>query len=297
MISVDVLADTVCRPTGARVTTFLLVYPRYIHCEVLTHRVFSRNSASSRAVPVSKMIRDVLNNPVIPFRFGSAKKGMQDGGQLPPGKARLCRQLWLLARYPAVAVVWLLAKLGLHKQVANRLLEPWLHMTVVLTGTQFRNFYRLRCHPAAQPEFQELAREMLAAHAASTPREIEPGEWHMPFTDVNDILAFQRSANPVLVETLLKRATARCARTSYVNFYGKDSAADDVRLHDDLMANGHWSPFEHCCQAAAGIGEKTYGNLRGYRTYRSRFINENGETDKPFDPRPLAEELLGGGVE
>lgn len=292
IISAEVLADSACVATGARVTTFLLKYPRYIHQEVLTHRVFSRNSASSRAIPVPKMLSEVLRNPAVPLRFGAAKKGMQDGGPLPAGKAKLARALWLLARYPAVAFAWLLYKLNVHKQVSNRLLEPWLHMTVVLTGTEFKNFYKLRYHSAAQPEFRALAEKMLRAHAASVPRRLGVGEWHLPFLLTNGE-HWTHGAFPVWAESdvslALKRCTARCARTSYVNFYGKDSADDDCRLHDNLSRSGHWSPFDHCCQAT---GDGAFcGNMRGYKPYRKFFPQETWDDNAPFDPAALLAEI------
>ncbi len=163
------------------------------------------------------MLKNVWNDPVVPIRWGRTKKGMQDGGSLNPSAAYFCRLLWLWARFPAMLAAWLLVKLQLHKQVANRLLEPWSHMTVVLTGTEFVNFYRLRYHKDAQPEFQALAGAMLRAHAESEPKTLKVGEWHLPFASGAD----RRDA--VGVELLLRRCTARCARTSYVNFYGKDS--------------------------------------------------------------------------
>lgn len=290
MIQAEVIADSVSRATGRRLTTFLLVYPRYVHCELLTHRVFARNSASSRAIPVKTVLKNVWREPALPVRWGRTKKGMQDGGALPRSAAALCRQLWLMARYPAMATAWAMVKFGLHKQVANRLLEPWSHMTVVLTGTEWKNFYRLRYHPAAQPEFQALAQRMLEAHAAGRPRTLNPGDWHLPFSRDSDWLG--RNDSPAEMErVLLARCTARCARASYVNFYGKDSEADDLRLHDDLMKNGHWSPFEHCCRAEAE--DKFFGHTRGFTPYRKTFPRETWDDGAPFDPAALLADIAG----
>lgn len=288
-IEATVLLDSINCATGRRVTTFLLRYPRFIHSEVLTHRVFARNSASSRAVPVLTVLKTVYGDPAEPVRWGGAKKGMQDDGPLPNGRARLVRLLWRAARYPAMAAAYLMTRLGLHKQVANRLLEPWAHMTVVLTGTEWENFYRLRAHPDAQPEFQALARRMLAAHAASTPQRLLPGDWHLPFADRGVFDSAGRTDSPEYMATLLARCTARCARTSYVNFFGKNDPADDHRLHDQLVKNGHMSPAEHCCRAEDE--DRFFGHLRSFLPYRKLLANENLGGGRPFDPVALAAEL------
>lgn len=281
MIKAEVLADSVCTETKTRVTTFLLTFHRYVLAEMNTHRVFSRNTASSRAIPVMKMLREVIRNPAVPIRFGTANKGMQDGGQARPSIRNAAKAAWLLARYPAVAASWLLYKLGIHKQITNRILEPWCWTTVVLTATEWRNFYRLRFHKDAQPEMRELAEKMLRAHAASIPQELMVGEWHVPFARDSDYLLNDNDR--------LKRSTARCARTSYVNFYGKDSLTDDVRLHDQLLAGGHMSPFEHCCQAAGD--RRFYGNFRGWLQYRKTLPNEANDDGTMFNPKVLLGEI------
>lgn len=289
MIEAKIIADSVSQ-AGRRVTTFLLTYPRFIHSELLTHRAFGRNAASSRAIPVVTMLRNVKNNPAIPYRWGKMKKGMQDGGPMSNSATATCKALWLLARYPVMFAVWLLCKVGLHKQVANRLLEPWSHMTVVLTATEWKNFYRLRLHKDAQPEFRILAEKMLWEHVNSKPEQLGEGEWHLPFLRAIDKKVFFDGEDyEVFLKEALARCTARCARTSYVNFYGKDSIADDVRLHDDLIKGGHWSPFEHCCQAATE--DRFFGHLRGFIPYRKFFSAENRDDGTPFDADALWAEL------
>jgi len=293
-ISAEVLADSVNSANGRRVTTFILTFPRYILAELNTHRMMSRNAASSRAIPIKKMLSNVLRHPAMPIRWGQTKKGMQDGGSLPKYKAAVCKYLWLLARYPAMAVAWLLYMVGLHKQVANRLLEPWMYITVVFTGTEWVNFYKLRLHPAAQPEFQELARQMLQAHAASTPDILEHGEWHLPFCNTQErhTAFLETKSREAATYYLLKRCTSRCARTSYANFYGQNSFEDDARLHDMLQKSGHWSPFEHCCQAV--IEDRFFGNFRGFKQYRKQFTNETHDTNEVFEPKKLLAELTQG---
>jgi hypothetical protein len=295
MIEAQIIADSVSASTGRRLTTFLLTYNRYVHSELLTHRVFARNSASSRAIPVKTMLWNVWKNPAIPVRWGRTKKGMQDGGELPRSVAAMCRAIWLLARYPALLAAWLLVKLRLHKQVANRLLEPWCHMTVVLTGTEWKNFYKLRFHKDAQPEFKVLAEAMLRAHAASEPKVLQPGEWHLPFWRWEDEQRLKaRIDYPSMpdedeLQARLSVCTARCARTSYVNFYGKDSFYDDTRLHDNLNKSGHMSPFEHCCRAE--VEDRFFGHVRAFVPYRKLIAKETHDDGSLFDPKKLLEEL------
>lgn len=306
-IEVSVLADSLNVATKRRLTSFLLRYPRFIHSEVMTHRVFERNSASSRAIPTAKLLAEVLRDPAMPVRWGKMNRGMQDAGPLPRGTAAVCRALWRLARYPVVGLVWLMLKLGLAKQVANRLLEPWCWMTVVLTGTEWANFYRLRAHKDAQPEICELATQMLRAHAASEPRPLQPGEWHLPFIRPADELAWAGLPEEVRVAWsshapddatrsrrdgtpyFLRLATARCARVSYVNFYGKDDPAEDAKLHDRLRASGHHSPFGHSARAESA--DAFFANLRGFRPYRNVLGGDTFDGAEPFDPKALATEL------
>jgi hypothetical protein len=267
LVSAEVLADTACPQTGGRVTTFLLAYPRFVHAELLTHRALSRNAASSRAVPVGKFLRQVWSDPAGFLRFGAARKGMSDGGPLPARQNRLCEGLWLAARLGPLACSWAMTRLGAHKQQANRACEPWHRMTTVVTATDWAGFYAQRAHPAALPEFAALAAAMLRAHAASVPRVVAPGGWHLPFRgDLPD--------GPDLVA----RCVARCARASYLNFLGKDDAADDRRLYGDLVREGHWSPLEHACYAAHG----RHANLLGFRSHR--LDAEPARPRVPFDP-------------
>lgn len=263
-ISARVIEDSV-GPTGARLTTFVLTYPRFIHSEFLTARVFSRNSASSRAIPTWKMIKAVLSDPATPVSWGSAKAGMQAGPELAGARRYLARSVWLLSRLAAAAACWSLTKVGCHKQVANRVIEPYAWMTTLVTATDWGNFFNLRAHPDAQPEFQALAYEMLEAYVRSWPRELAAGEWHLPFSDQ---LILQLG-----LEKCLKVSTARAARLSYLTFDGKIDVDKDCELHDRLLASGHMSPFEHAAEAMPD--DTHYGNLRGFRQYRKLLPNEN----------------------
>jgi hypothetical protein len=275
-ISARIEADSVS-PGGARITTFVLCYPRFIHSELLTHRAFSRNAASSRAIPIEKMIAEVQQNPAAPVRWGVNGKGMQDHGEADQETAAEAKRCWLQARMSAITWVEELNRLGIHKQIANRLMEPWAWMETLVTATDFANFFALRVHPAAQPEFQRVAYLMLKAYVASTPKRVEVGEWHMPFSDF--------MPEGITEEQRLKIASARSARLSYKTFDGEMSPEKDYGICDKLVGSvpGHWSPLEH---PATPLGDsdgcstgytarQRCGPYRGWKSYRAFHPNEN----------------------
>ncbi len=156
-IEAKVLADSVA-PNGRRLTTMLWTYPRAIHSEIMTHRAFSRNAASSRAIPTEKLIQRVVDDPWIPTYIGKNQKGMQAGELLTDDDLHEAQMQWLTARDQAVERARALVKIGVHKQVVNRIIEPWMWITVIVSATEWGNFFGLRDHPMAEPHFQELAR-------------------------------------------------------------------------------------------------------------------------------------------
>lgn len=243
-ISATVIADSVA-PCGTRVTTIKGVYPRSIHDEILTHRALSRSSASSRAIPVKRFIEMVLEDPFIPEHIGANQKGMQAGQELT-GEAReeMIRQ-WLQTRDEVVARARRMDELGAHKQVINRVLQPWMWMTVILTSTEWENFDGLRDHTAAEPHFQRFARLAKQARYDSVPRVLKAGEWHLPFFDDADRAMFKDPMEQV------KISMGRTARVSYLTHDGRRDPKEDIRLHDDLIVKEplHASPGEHVCQA------------------------------------------------
>lgn len=263
----NIIADSI-NPNGNRVTTFLLTYPRFIHSELMTHRSFSRNAASSRAIPIDKIIEQVRTNPAMPIRWGKNGKGMQDHGVFTDStETASCEAQWKEAANRAIESAMALKNLGLHKQIVNRVLEPFMWMTTLVTATQWENFFSLRVHKDAQPEFQHLSHLILKTYLGSQPVKKEWGEWHIPFGD-----RLENVDNAVR----LKIATARAARTSYLTIEGPSAPEKDIALHDILAQNGHWSPFEHACQAGA---EKAIGNFVGWSQYRHFFPNENRKCD------------------
>ncbi len=260
MISAKVIADSL-NPNGERLTTVEMTFNRWILAELNTHRMLSRNSASSRAIPVKRLLSAVWHYPAYPVSWGSNKPGMQAGAELSGVRRWVCRKLFTWARLPILITVWLLSKLGLHKQVANRLLEPWMWHTAIVSATSWENFFKLRDHKDAQHEFQVLARETRIAMSESTPKQLQWGEWHLPYVDVETPYAPYVSA-------------ACCARVSYVRQNDRKSEEEDVKLTYRLTENGHFSPLEHPAEARP----ESWGNFEGFKQLRKCYEGEDGRS-------------------
>lgn len=252
MIQAKILLDSCWG--NHRLTTMELTYPRFIHAEYMTHRMFSRNAASSRAIPVKKMIQRIVDNPVIPIHWGANQKGMQAHEELGFEAQMRCEELWLDARDQMVRTVESLIAEGLHKQIANRLLEPWMHITVIHSATEWANFFNLRCHDMAEPHMAALAYAMRDAYEGSDPVD---QRWHMPLT------GFSGDDDLTMKEVQLV-SVARCARVSYLTHEGRRDVKKDLQLANDLKTNGHFSPWEHVAHAQDG----KWANFRGWRQLR-----------------------------
>lgn len=254
-------------PWGTRLVTLVVTYPRCCHAELLTHRAFSRNSASSRAIPVARLIEAVEADPFVPEEWGSNRAGMQAGGPLPDGEAAACRRSWLEARDAAVRAARELSAAGLHKQHANRLLEPFAWITTVITATDWANFFALRCHPDAMPEMRRAAEMMRDAVAASTPAPVGLGEWHLPFVR-------QEDRDALSVAALKDVSAGRCARVSYLTHDGRRDPEADAALARRLATHApvHASPFEH---QATPCARPPRGNLRYWQQYRHELPGEH----------------------
>lgn len=287
--NVKVLADSIPEGGGRRLTTFEATYPRFIHAECLTHRVMSRNSASSRAIPIGKMIERVLTDPAMPLFWGKNQRGMQAAEELGEYEKREARDIWLRARDEAVDHVRELDDRGVHKQLSNRLLEPFMFITTIITATEWDNFFHLRRDAAAQPEFKWLADEMFARQEERTPHVLPAGAWHLPLIDDQTRAEVQRlvedepdSGRMIHVrvnELLCKIATGRCARVSYLTHDGRRDFHEDIALHNRLSTSGHWSPFEHIAQADSQ-SQRSGNFLGGWRQYRKQFSHEHYATPK-----------------
>lgn len=268
-VTVKVVADSI-GPNGVRLTTLEARYPRMIHSELMTHRVFSRNASSSRAIPVAKMIAEVQNDPVVPMSFTSNQKGMQGGPPLEGQELEEAKRIWLQARDKAVEAAQALAKLNLAKQYVNRVLEPFAHITVLVTSTEWNNFFNLRYHTDAMLEFGELAKLAFETIRDSQPQKLKAGEWHLPYVQ-------SRS------EDGIKASVARCARVSYLKHDGTaSSATEDEVLYDRLLSRDvkHASPAEHQAMAVGDPNIKS-GNFTGWIQYRKTVPNENLTSFQP----------------
>lgn len=224
------------------ITTFELEYPRFIHSEFMTHRQFSRNAASSRAIPVKTQLELIADDKLAkPCSWGKNKSGMQSEEELPLEKQEEANKLWCLARDQSTGIVEEMIKLNLHKQVTNRILEPFVHIKVVLTATEYDNWYELRNHKDAQPEIQELARAMLAASSEFKEKNLKQGEWHVPY--YNDG-AWNSSCTETLEQALAISASC-CAQVSYRKLDDSIEKAEIIKKRLVESKPWHASPFEH----------------------------------------------------
>lgn len=275
---VKIIADSI-GPNGKRLTTLTATYPRFIHAEIMTHRDRERNAASSRAIPWKTMRQQVIDDPVIPIRWGAEQKGMQTGGEVEDVES--CKREWLFARDSALYRADQLHELGVHKSLVNRIVEPFAWITVVMTATEWANFFRLRIHPDAEVHFQKIAGMMRDAINASTPEEFNPGRWHMPYVtyeeDYGPACILADNDYTLMQEILKKCSVARCARVSYLTHEGKRDINKDLELFDRLVQGsgfGHWSPHGHVAQATCDP-ELRSGPFVGWKQYRKTFSQEN----------------------
>lgn len=263
-----------------RLTTFEVTIPRIVLAEFNTHRMLSRNSASSRAIPVKKRIQAILDDPFIPESFGKNQKGMQAGEQLDVEAGAQAQGIWLEARDAAARYAASLADLEVHKQLANRLLEPFLWHTIIVSATEWDNLWALRCHPAAQPEIRKPIEMMRDAYDDAIPMELRPGQWHLPL--VNDEAQLRADGFSELHIKMI--SVGRCARVSYLTHDGHRDPHADIELCARLQASGHMSPFEHVARpltdddvAHRGLnGWRPFvGNYCGWVQYRKEIPNED----------------------
>jgi hypothetical protein len=249
LTAAKVVADSIS-PDGVRLTTIEVTFPRIVLAEFNTHRVFSRNSASSRAIPIGKRIKMVAETPYVPEQFGSNQKGMQSGTPLEGQQAEQARHFWLKASEAARVYAAELAELGVHKEYANRLLEPFCWHTVVVTATEWDNYWALRCHPLASPPIRKAAELMHAAREASQPIPINYGEWHLPYVEKSEAFDLLVGEHKLSMEDLVAISAARCARVSYLTHDGVRDPSADLLLYRRLASAGHMSPLEHPARPA-----------------------------------------------
>lgn len=322
-------AQTICDSThkGSRLVSVEVTFPRPFLAEFNTHCRVSRNSASSRAIPVWKRMVMVLENPYVPKSFGANMPGMQAGEELSPEDQERSRENWLIGCDLALTVAYALAggrreilaplkdersivaasnmcdeveglaqkygvnhrlsvqDKGLHKQHANRLLEPYSFHTVIATATHWRNFFGLRASSKAQPEAQDFGIAIAKAIQASQPKHLSRGEWHLPYVREED---FREVGDQRI---LADASSGKCARTSYLTHDGLRSIAKDIELSQSLLGSGHMSPFQHPARPKEkGDPKGSHGNYSPVWTQLRKLI----ENEHDFTQLIPYEELVLG---
>lgn len=257
--SVQLIADSVFE--GVRNSTWKANYWRAMHGEVMTHRVLSRNASSSRARPSKVVRKQILENPAGPIEWLSNKSGMQGGEPLTPVKAMVANFLWFQvgAKFNA-GLSYCFEKLGVHKQFANRCLEPWEYIHTVISATETENLYALRDDDAAQPEIRQLIQMMKRSQLENAPDKLMEGDWHLPF-----VTAHERET--LTIEQQVICSTARCARTTFADFDGSNPSYErDEGTYLKLVGSDpkHMSPAEHPSQAQLG----RWANMLNFRQHR-----------------------------
>lgn len=248
-ITATIIQDSITE-FGKRITTFELDYPRFIHAELMTHRVFSRNAASSRAIPVSTMHELIRNNPATPVVWQKNQPGMQSKEDLIGMPLEIAQTEWRIAAQMAVDSSAALLNAGLHKQWANRPTEAFQMMKTVVTSTEWDNWYYLRNHEDAQPEIHELARVMFEASKESDPKLLKYNEWHVPYverrrTDNTGRMYYVVNGEALTDKQAIMVSASCCAQVSYRKL--DDSMEKAMMIYDKLINSEpkHASPIEH----------------------------------------------------
>ncbi len=269
---------------GVRLTTFEICMPKCLVAEFNTHRMLCRNSASSRAVPTTSIIREVMTNPVYPISWRAQNIGMEASIILPNSQARMRETRWLRARDAVVTYAKQMLELpgGLDKQVLNRMLEPWMWTVVIATATEWENFFVLRDSTHSQPEFGYIATLMYDAYVKNTPlvRDYHfPYASDMPFSE-QEAMSLGVPDTGIMYSTTAKmlESAAHIGRVSYYRQGRKFTAQENIDRALAFIRDKHWSPTE---QTAISGTEKWYGPLYGWKPLRYFFANQSGGSRQP----------------
>lgn len=292
-----VILDSIS-PDGDRLTTMEVRMHRFVLAEFNTHRIFSRNSASSRAIPILKRIADVWNSLAWPVEWGSNKPGMQAGEELTGWNLTAVKTIWKMISVLCCGAAWLMHRLGLHKQVANRVLEPFLWHTVVVTSTEWQNYFSQRCSPLAQPEIRAVSDMMKKAYDESVPQPVDTfgsRGWHLPYltdTERQDLAAYGDTDG--LLSNMVMCSVARCARVSYKSYSYRESVKgrrEEISLFKKLATAEppHLSPMEHV--AIPFVFNET-GNFKGWK--QLRHMNFKGLLNRQFSSSRESQLFLSG---
>lgn len=276
MYKAKIIADTKFSRNGVvtapRLTTMEITYPRFILPEVNTHKIISKSSQSSRAIPLKKIIERVESGPFVPEQFGLNQPGMQSDNFLTGSAAEYARRAWLDSLDEALACAKAMENINVHKQHATRILEPYMWQTTILTATEWENFFALRTHKDAQPEIQKLATLMRDAYNESEPVN---SRFHTPYVTEGEL---EETGFAGLVEYKFKAmvSAARCARVSYTNHDGTRDVVKDIALAKRLVESAHWSAFEHQAQSNLFVGAASVSNFGSkWLQFRKTFDNES----------------------
>lgn len=297
LITARILADSIS-PEGQRMTTMEIEYPRFILAELNTHRMLSKNSASSRAIPVKAMHQHIRENTAGPVHWGVNQAGMKAKEALDPSDTVEALLIWEQARDSALDYAMQLADLNLHKQVTNRITEPWMTMKTVISGTEWANYFWLRAHADAQPEIHELATKMMTAYNKSTPQLLRAGDWHLPYVkstrlSSGELIYLDNEDLPITLRQAQFISASCCAQVSYRK--SDDTLEKAERVFKMLIESepAHASPVEHQATPMYAFvdeynpetwqdgvthvsrnGDLWSGNLRGWIQFRKLIKNE-----------------------
>lgn len=276
--------------------TMELEYPRIIHSEFMTHRMLSKNSASSRAIPVKTILEHVRNNPQMPVEWGLNQSGMQASGPADAAKTEGGKQVWLSAMRDMIAHSSVLSDIGFHKQICNRLIEPFFQMKVIVSGTEFNNFFHLRLHESADPTIKELAMVMYIALNEAEPTTLYDGDWHLPYIDIKansrDFPIYSIEGQELTLGEAKIISASCCAQVSYRKNDNDLEKAKNIFSRLIESDPVHASPVEHQATPITYIeepfdprtwepgithvtknGDLWSGNLRGWIQYRQLINN------------------------
>jgi thymidylate synthase ThyX len=297
-ITAKIIADSVSAQ-GTRMTTMEIEYPRFILAELNTHRMLSKNSASSRAIPVKAMHEHIQASPAEPVYWGKNQAGMQAKIEIGDHELEEAKYLWMKAKEDALHWANALAtRLEVHKQIANRITEPWMTMKTVVSGTEWRNFWWLRCHADAQPEINVLAQKMFELYQQHQPQRLEPGEWHVPYVNTRrdhrgNLQYLDSNDTTISAEAARIVSASCCAQVSYRK--NDDTLEKATKIYRQLIESepAHASPVEHQAMPmypgvdnyapdawqpgtthVSANGDLWSGNLRGWIQHRKLIVNE-----------------------
>jgi len=293
-IKATIILDSYYQPNKSRLTTFEIEYPRFILAELNTHRMLSRNTASSRAIPVDKMHELIREHPAEPVYWGKNKAGMSAQEEVDNETKNYARHTWLEAMESSVRYSMLLKDMEVHKQITNRITEPFQLVKTVVSATEWANFFWLRNHRDAQPEFRELARIMHELYQSNQPNSLKMGEWHLPYVTTrkaanhSQLFLDDQTGLELTLADAIKVSASCCAQVSYRR---QDTTLDKAkRIYQQLIESkpAHASPVEHQATPIAawdtmetwGIthqdryGQMWSANFRGWIQYRKTIAGE-----------------------